>query len=369
MRKEFFFFCLLFITSTLSSLAIEDKKEISEIDQNFRPATITGLDVHFYNAFQQPFSLEGFPWRKPEGAILRLPETFTEKEINKGALFLAHHSAGGVIRFRSDSPYLALRAKLAYSFDMNHMPRTGSAGFDLYRDGKFVSVVQPPSSFGTIVSKLTGADNGKICNFSLNLPLYGSAAEIEIGIAPGSRLLPPLPHKIAKPILFHGSSITQGGCASRPGNVFTSMLCREFDVPQINLGFSGSGMAEPALAEAVSKLELSLLVLDAGHSTHNRRFYEIVRKAQPDLPILIVSKSYGNRPEKISRATYEAAVASGDKAVRFFDGWSFFHNPDDVDSDACTVDGIHPNDLGFYRMYQKLRPVIAELLEYSPATK
>ncbi len=345
------------------SLAEKSSSAGSDIalrDLNFRAGTAAGLQVNFFDALKEPFSLEGFPWRKNDAALFRLPASFTDKEINGNAFSLANHSAGGSIRFRTDSPYLVLQAQLAHSYDMNHMPRSGSAGFDLYANGRFTAGAQPNPGFGTLKCKLPGAVNGKMTDFQLNLPLYGSAAKIEIGLAPGSNLLPPLPHQIAKPILFHGSSIVQGGCVSRPGNAYPSLLCRKLDAPQINLGFSGSGMAEPALAEAIAELELSLLVVDAGHSPQLRQFYEIIRSKQPELPILIISKSYST--DNISLPTYEFAYAKGDRKIRFFDGRKFF-DAAEPDSDACTVDGIHPNDLGFYRMYLKLLPVIKELLE------
>ncbi|MBN2643068.1 MAG: SGNH/GDSL hydrolase family protein [Victivallales bacterium] len=346
----------------LPSGAGEKKMNIAELDANFRPATVAGLKVNFYDAMKAPFTLEGFPWRKKDGEIFRVPESFTANDINKSALHLANHSTGGEIRFRTNSPYIVLRAKLAYSLDMNHMTRTGSAGFDLYRDGRFVSAAQPDRSFGTLERKLKGSPDGSMCDFILNLPLYGSASQIELGLAPNSKLEAPVPHKITKPILFHGSSITQGGCASRPGNAYTSMLCRKLDAEQINLGFSGSGMAEPALAEAVASLDLSLLVLDAGHTKHNLNFYKTIRKAHPELPIIIVSKSYDAK-EKISRATYDYAIANGDKNILFFDGMKFFDESECPDADACTVDGVHPNDLGFYRMYKALLPVLEKALQ------
>lgn len=106
--------------------------KIEEIDKNFKAAELNGQPVHFYNAHAAPFSVEGFPWRKKgELTFYRLPRNI--KDVNEGALWLAHQTSGGAIRFRTDSKFIAIRAKLVYSSDMNHMPRCGSAGFDIYR--------------------------------------------------------------------------------------------------------------------------------------------------------------------------------------------------------------------------------------------
>lgn len=351
-------------------------RDISEIDRNFKTASVGELDVEFRDALQPPFAAEGFAWRKPDAPLYRLPEHFTTVEINQGALDLAHHTSGGTIRFRTDSPCLALRAQLAYSFDMNHMPRTGSAGFDLYRreSGGFVfqAAAQPNRDQQLLELPLLRDGSGKITEYLLNLPLYGGADSVEIGVAPGSAVLPPAPHRLAKPILFYGSSITQGGCASRPGNSYANLLCRALDAEEINLGFSGCGKGEIALAEAIGELDLAAVVLDYDHNapdeahleaTHEP-FFRAIRNRRPELPVLLVSRCdfHGTaadiRRREIIRATWEHAAAAGDRHVRFLDGELLFGAEE---RDACTVDGCHPNDLGFYRIYRTMLPILAEM--------
>ncbi|GEM_PF-45108 len=350
--------------------------DISQIDTNFAAVKVGDLEVIYSNALDVPFAVEGFPWRRAADAPLyRLPEVFTSKEINPGALNLARHTSGGAVRFRTDSPYILLRAELAHSLDMNHMPRTASAGFDLYRGigphAVFVAAAQPGRD-QKVWERLLARSDGSMADWTLNMPLYGGASRIEIGVAPGSRILPPRPHAIAKPILFYGSSITQGGCASRPGNAYTSLLCREVDAAQINLGFSGSGRGEIAVAEAIGRLDLACFVMDYDHnapdvehlrSTH-RAFFDAVRKRQPDLPILLLSKcdfKPGDAARRdVIRDTFEQAVRGGDQKVWFIDGETLFGNEH---PDACTVDGTHPNDLGFYRMARAILPVLSKALQ------
>ena len=358
--------------------------DISKIDKNFA-ASETSSDGFVYTDISTvPQLLEGLPFYRENGRFYRLPEWFTANEVNAGALELGWHMSGVCVRFRSDSPEIMVRARLHKSADMNHMPRAGSAGFDSYfkAPGKklvYNKTIQPAP--GQVeVNALCGVnDTGKVCDWLINFPLYGGVEEFEIGVKEGSKLLMPKPHKIADPVLFYGSSITQGGCASRPGNAYTSMLCRAVDAPQINWGFSGSGKGEVAVAHEIGKLKLSAFVMDYDHNaptiehlqaTHEA-FFKAVRAGNPELPVIMLTKCdfhhYGRvQREKdiirkeIIRTTWKNAIAQGDKNVWFVDGECLFGN--DM-RDACTVDCCHPNDLGFYRVYRGVIGTLKEALK------
>lgn len=352
-------------------------KDISQIDKNFRAAVVDNHETIYYDISQEPFVFEGLAWHNQK--FYRLPKHFTIEEINEGALELANHTAGCCVRFKTDSKFIALRAKLIHSCDMNHMPRCGSAGFDLYikkcnGNFAFVKAAQPDRD-EVDLERMVFLDPPEGMNeYILNFPLYGGVEKVEIGLSPNSKIESPTPHKIEKPILFYGSSITQGGCASRPGIAYTSMLCRKLDAPQINLGFSGCGKGEEKVAEAIAELDLSCFVMDYDHNaptvehleaTHEK-FFKIIRAKQPALPILMLSKCdfYPDRERNIERRevikkTYRNAIAAGDKYVEFLDGELLWGS---VDRDSCTVDGCHPNDLGFYRMAETIYPVLQELI-------
>lgn len=350
-------------------------QEISQIDKNFGSATVDGLSVNYFDALKKPFEINGFAWRKNNGPLNRLPEHLTEKDVNKGVLALAKHTSGGTIRFKSDSPYLTIRADYVSFYDMNNMPRTGSGGFDLYTlgdDGRelYLTTIQPKAvnRSKTLEQRFSNVADGKMRGYTLYLPLYSGVKNLEIGVKPGSRILPPEPQKIRKAILFYGSSITQGGCASRPANNYTTMLCRAVDAPQINLGFSGSSKGEPAIAKEIAKLDLAAFVMayqyNVGSSflkkTH-QAFFKAVRAGNPDLPIIILSgcSRIDKERKAIVRKTYDEAVAAGDKKVWYIDGSELFG---EAGGNMCTVDGIHPNDLGFYMMYRRILPVLREAL-------
>ena len=351
--------------------------DISKIDSNFKAVTVDGRETVYYDTENAPFVFEGLAWNTPPD-YYRLPRNFTKDDVNDGALELSNHTAGCCVRFKSDSPFLAIRAKLAHSADMNHMPRCGSAGFDLYirnQNGQYVfaKAVQPNPGEADLERLMLPAAPGGMNEYLLNYPLYGGVKKVEIGMAPGSVIAAAQPRKIAKPILFYGSSITQGGCASRPGNAYTSMLCRKLDAPQINLGFSGSGRGEIAVAEAIAELDLSCFVMDYDHNaptvehlqnTHEI-FFKTIRQKNPHLPILLLSAcdfyDNGDKPARreIIRKTWLNALAAGDRNVAFIDGELLWGSED---RDACSVDGCHPNDLGFYRMAEVILPVLKKLL-------
>lgn len=351
-------------------------EDISSIDKNFQPAMVGNRKVHYYNALKKPFEVTGFAWWKEGEPLYRIPKELTEKEVNKGVLELANHTSGGTIRFKTDSPFLTIRIKYIWKgfSDMNHMPRSGSGGVDLYTTDengreKYLGSAQPSRGGKPLERFLAHMPGGKMRNYTVYLPLYSGVSSLELGIRPGSRILPPDPQKIKKPILFYGSSITMGGCASRPANNYTTMLCRAVDAPQINLGFSGSAKGEPALARAIAELDLAAFVLDYDYNapsvqhlkdTHEA-FFLTIRKARPELPVIILSQcSHISKARRdVIRKTYENAVARGDRKVWFIDGSELFGEAGDA---MCTVDNCHPNDLGFYMMYKRVLPVLRQAL-------
>ena len=279
------------------------------------------------------------------------------------------HTAGACVRFRSASPWIAVRATLADGCDMNHMPRAGSMGLDLYRgvgdNARHAGTAQPNPNERLLERMLSVRPEGdtETATWQVNLPLSGGLETLEIGLALGAQALPPPPHRLGR-IVFYGSSITQGGCASRPGNAYTTMVCRALDAEQVNLGFSGSARGEPAMAELIASLEgMEAFVLDYDHNAPNadhlaathEPFFRIVREARPELPILVLSRpdiwidsgEDARRRREIVWTTVRHARAAGDRHVAFVDGAKLFGR---THRDDCSVDRCHPNDLGFRRM-------------------
>ena len=374
---------LLLIAAMAAGLLSSAAEDIAKYDKNFRAATLNGQKVIYYNAFKEPFEITGFPWRKPGSSELyRMPPNITTGDVSPGIVnSLAHNTSGGAVRFATDSPLIVVRGIIKKGHDMNHMTRVGSAGFDLAvnsgtPDEQLFSPAQPTISAVNgkapvmLIARTT--DNRTMRQYTLFLPLYSGVKNLEIGIKPGYRIEAPREQKIKDPILFYGSSVTQGGCASRPANNYTTMLCREVDAPQINLGFSGNAKGESAVAKAIAGLKLAAFVMDYDYNapsaehlknTHEK-FFRIIREAQPELPIIIVSGPRAKYPESVRRrdivkATYDNAIAAGDKNVYFVDGLTIFG---DVPRKFVTVDGTHPTDLGFYLMYKSILPTLKKAL-------
>jgi len=350
-------------------------KRIEDIDKNFVAKKVADRDLLFADIAHKPFALSGLGWFNKEHKYCRLPESRLP-ETNEGVRILAWHTAGAMVRFKSNSKNLALRYELACGDDMPHMPRTGISGFDLYRgvgrEKKFVGVSAPAIHQTEIEVLLVASASGQTEEWTLNFPLYNGVKQVSIGVDPGSQIEPPTPFTIPKPIAFYGSSITHGGCASRPGNAYTHMVSRWLDANHLNFGFSGNARAEPVMAELMMSLDLSAFVLDYDHNapsadylgqTHEP-FYKLLRQAKPDLPIIMLGRPDFNpensdcrRRQAIIRQTFENAVNSGDRRVYHINNELLFGSQN---RDACTVDTCHPNDLGFMRMAEAIYPVVRQ---------
>ncbi|MEI8245966.1 MAG: SGNH/GDSL hydrolase family protein [Lentisphaerota bacterium] len=363
-------------------------------------AEFNGQKIHLLDIEQEPFKITGFGWNTKEHTFCRLPEhILSDSSVNEGARSLGWHTSGGMLRFKTNSPCLAIKAEHVCKTYGGNMSVSGTSGFDIYLGRgackKYHSTAIPLLNFKKVnygqtfgfdapVSEVdynfesflfSGKPFTDTVEVTINLPLFDGVKNIQIGVAPGSEILPASPFKYSKPIAFYGSSITQGGCASRPGNAYTNILGRRLDVPVLNFGFSGCGKGEPAMARAIAELEMSAFVLDYDHNapsiehlekTHEQ-FMLIIRDKQPNLPILIMTRcDYDSNPENadaraaIIKKTYDNAVSACDKNVYFIHGKTLFGKKN---RDACTVDGCHPNDLGFVRMADKIYTVLKEMLE------
>ncbi len=355
--------------------------DITKIDKNFTQAQSEDGIFTYYNPCEKPFSFEGFPWYEHNGnKIYRLPiehrELYTRQQDG-----LSNHSVGGVFRFKTNSGRLSIKATFEGISRFPHMQLTGSAGFDVYKKEedrwRFIANLYPNTLNDDYTDKQCETHSGgQMCEYIIYMPAYSIVEKCAIGLETGAEILPPNPHKVEKPVLFYGSSITHGACSSRPGIAYTARLTRAVDAELINLGFSGNALGEPHIAEFIASLDLSVFVLDyhsnAPNAQHldatHKPFFDIFRKKNPDTPVIIISTPHANTArdevaaeyDKIIKATYDAAVLAGDKNVYFVDGSTFFA---DTEKSDCTVDLVHPNDYGFALMAEKILPVLKKALE------
>src|SRR4051812_46604829 len=195
--------------------------------------------VAWYDAAE--WGVEGKGWSDTARTFDRFPAR-AQKTVRPEVWGLSRHSAGMLLRFETDAPavharYTLLNAGLA----MPHMPATGVSGLDLYARGergrdRWLAVAQPTAK--TMELRLVeGVDPlpaSGLRRYTLYLPLYNGVESLAVGVDPGARFRPVLPRR-EKPVVFYGTSIMQGGCASRPGMAIPAILGRRLDLPTINL--------------------------------------------------------------------------------------------------------------------------------------
>ena len=349
-------------------------KSILDIDKNFRQQTyIEKNDAVFFDVKKNMQYVHGLIL---DNGCRRMPEKIAKK-ISEGVYGLNYHTSGGRICFATDSEYIILSCKLSGITPFPHIPLTGQSSFDVYADGIFHTCIRPENAQMTEYTGICQFEDRKMRNITINFPLYNDVEDIHVGLQLDAIIEENTDIDCKKPVVFYGSSITQGGCASRPGLCYTSIVCRKLHCDYINLGFSGNAKGEPVMAEYIASLDMSVFVMDYDHNaptpeqleeTHEK-FFEIIRKANPELPVVFITKpdfkfspEYGAKRREIIYKTYTNAIAKGDKKVWFIDGEKLWG---DTDWDCCTMDRCHPNDLGFMRMAEAVLPTLEEALKKS----
>ena len=343
--------------------------DISRVDTNFAIETkIDKADIKFYKIDEFPFKVYGI--FKENGKYRRMPENVA-KSVSDGVYRLHSNTAGGRVRFVTDSAYIAIHAKMDGIGKMPNFALTGSAGFDLYADNYYVKTFFPPFDIEDGYESVIEFSKKDQREITINFPLYSNVTELYIGLEADALLKEARPYKNTVPIVYYGSSITQGGCASRPGMSYQAIVSRNFDYDYINLGFSGNAKAEDEMIEYIKSLDMSIFVYDYDHNaptvqhlenTHEKMF-KAVRKQKPDLPIIMMSrpKKILTEEEKTRRAiietTYQNALSVGDKNVYFIDGEALTA----FCEDAGTVDNCHPTDFGFTSMAKALTEVLRNI--------
>ncbi|WP_309122568.1 SGNH/GDSL hydrolase family protein [Paenibacillus sp.] len=334
-----------------------------------------------------PFQIAGFPWIAKDGIYRRLPAG-SDVSLPRAVDTLAYCTAGGQLRFRTDTSRLLIKARLTGAASMYHMTAAGQCGFDCYiaepgKPQQYLSTAKFHGGSKEYTAKFYEWNAKRTLDVVLNFPLYQGVEELWIGVDEDASVEAPPPYACDKPIVIYGTSVTQGGCASRPGMAYSNILSRMIPFPFVNLGFSGSGKGEPELAHLMADIENpALFVLDYEGNTGAPEniarslpiFIQILRERHPEVPILVVSKIRNSgdffyegrfemyeRRRRVQRENVMLRRADGDHHIHFVDGATLLG---EEGAEECTVDGTHPTDLGFMRMAQSLRPVIERLVNH-----
>lgn len=344
--------------------------QIQALDKNFVVSAPDAAQTVYFDVARPPFTVHGL-LRDAQG-YYRVPHALAA-ETNIGVQWLNLNTAGGRVRFQTDADRVVLRAAMRSVTRMPHFAFTGSAGFDLYADDVYRGTFVPPEELKDGYTSELDLGTGGMREITVHFPLYSGVTRLELGLPAGSILRQASAYRITAPVVYYGSSITQGGCASRPGNAYQNILSRLLSCDHLNLGFSGSAKGERCMAAYIAGLSMSAFVLDYDHNapdpayleaTH-AAFFRTVRDKQPALPIILLSRPQPNPNEDdllrrdVVKRTWETAKQSGDQNVFFLDGTEMLRL---FGGDSGTVDNCHPNDLGFYCMAKALEPVLRAVL-------
>ena len=360
--------------------------KVSEAEAKFAEKGLTVTPGYtYYRIPDSHFDLYGVFYDNDAGRFLRMPRDIAAN-VSPNVMLLNEHPVGGRLRFSTNADRISLIASYNELNHLSWMDQLGSGGFTLHEErienGEvkqyFAATIVPghycflaqcsgPNSY-YLEKKLPAG--GEMRNYILYFPLYNDLQELILGFPKGAKVGHGLSYrKDVKPILYYGSSITHGQCASRPDNAYPSIISKWTNVDFINLGFSASAMAEDAINEYMASLDISLFVCDYDYNADNpeyllathEKLYRTFRRRQKTTPIILVSDPcWETDPESqdrfnVVRRTYRIAKREGDKNVYLLCGKRLFGRED---RENCTVDGTHPNDLGFYRMAQEIYKAI-----------
>jgi len=353
--------------------------ENQELDKNMIVETVfpDAEDAVLHNVREEPFELFNFVNPKEPGNFRRLPVDVAEA-TSASVARLCQEPAGGRVKFSTDSDYILLKAIEPSISRNSHLTLANSCGFDLYKEtdegAKYIQVFMPPYTADGGYEQIARFPSRKMRSFVIHFPIHCKVSDVFIGLRPDAKLEGGHKYIDEAPIIVYGSSIVHGTACSRPGNCYTNILCRYLNRNVINLGFSGNAKGEIATMEYIAKQEMSLFVYDYDYNAPNadylaethKRGYDIIRAAQPDLPIIMISRpNFVWRPSDSPKRrdvivdTYRAARAAGDKNVYYIDGETFFMGKFE---NECIMDAVHPNDMGFAFMADAIECVIRRAL-------
>lgn len=277
---------------------------------------------------------------------------------------LSSNTAGGHVRFRTNSKKVEIHVQLEQFVAYSHFSVCGTSGLDVYvgtgLGKKWIDSIIP--LYGETQLEKSIILSGKMQDITIVLPLYTGVSKVDIKIERTATVERWTNLKYELPILFYGSSITQGCSASRPGNSYPEIVARRLNANLMNMGFSSGAKGEVYMAEYISKIPMTAMVIEYDHNaptiedlenTH-LRFVKTIRDANPIIPIVVMSRfSKGlsvSTDETMERSniiknTVTTLEQRGDKRIYFIDGSSLL---EDTNRDDYFVDGVHPNDYGMY---------------------
>ena len=357
--------CILMVLSIPNLSISQELKSVNYFDEDFFILEGTGI----------PDSLK-------ENRYDRLPLSYKDI-VRKPVWELSKASAGMSIRFLSNSTSISVKWTVLNNLKMNHMAETGIKGIDLYFNNKgiwqYLNTARPEDIDNE--SMLIKNMASEMREFKMFLPLYDGLVNIEVGIDSNSVIKKPIKNNL-KPIIFYGTSITQGGCASRPGMVHTNIISRKLNIDCINFGFSGNGRMEQPIANLMSELNPALYVIECLPNMKDAEqiaertipLVKTIREKRHETPILLV-ENFIYDPSILDKKMEEHIKNLNNALKREYtkmieDGFDniYYVNSENAigDDHEGTVDGVHFTDLGFIRYANFL---IEKFIQFGLITK
>ncbi len=342
--------------------------------------------VDFYDVREEPFTVYGLYDYKNQPEFVRMDPEVAET-LNPGLRGTYRHTTGGRVRFSTDSSFIAIRCHMEKVSPMAHMALSGTSGFDLYLDtdegGIYLGELRPNFAMTRGYENVRSFrfPEKKMREFTIHFPLYNGVTNLFVGVDEGSAVGPGRKYKHERPVVYYGSSITQGACAIRPGLSYQNIISRYYDCDHINLGFSSGGKGEDAMIEYMSNLDMSIFVSDYDHNTPStehldsslRKLYKVFREKKPDLPIVLISRpDFYKPPETFDTSAesfihrdviynvYADAFKAGDRNIYYIDGERVMAGKW---RECCFIDMEHPNDLGNFRMADVIGDMVGKIFE------
>ncbi|MDR0668393.1 MAG: SGNH/GDSL hydrolase family protein [Prevotellaceae bacterium] len=338
-----------------------------------------GGQMTYYNA--DAFPLFGKVSAQTETRYERLPAAL--RDVSRQPVWeLGKNTAGLYLRFRTNSTAIELKWTLYKNRIMSHMAFVGVKGFDLYcyenGEWRFVNAAQPNNAMDNAATLIDHMDDSEK-EMMLYFPLYDGITSLQIGIDSTATIAPPQKAVPAddRPVVCYGTSILQGGCASRPGMAHTNILARRFNRTFINLGFSGHAQLDYEIAELIAGSNASLIILDFVPNASveqmqekMERFYTIIRAKHPDTPILFIEDPPFPKG-RYNRSLRQEVDAKNATFRLLFERLKSHDDHIDLiasepmigDDNEATVDGIHFTDLGFMRYADYLYPILKPYID------
>ena len=352
--------------------------DVSKKDKNFEVTKATDFASNVYKMPHELFTIYGGWFDETYGFVKMPPET--AKDVTSGVFWGSRCTAGVRITFATNSYSIKLKCKPYQKAMMHHMAQVASSGFTLCEDvdgeERFVGNFYPPFEYvDEFEVQLNLNGRYKLHKYVLYLPLYSGVQDLSIELIEGSKVEKFEKYQDKKPLLYYGSSITQGGCASRADNTYQAHVSNKYNMDYVTLGFSGLARGESNMAKYLGTVDCSVFICDYDYNaqnldhliqTHLPLYKEFrANEKNKNTPIIFMSKPDGFRTDdgnaryNIIKRTYEYAKKNGDKNVYLIDGRKIYPR---AIREHCSVDGCHPTDLGFYYMFKALDRVLCKIL-------